>query len=472
MTGTDDGAVAVAQQPAATGADLCRLTIDTGSGRVDLAVPVDTPMVEVLLLMVRQLDPGLTVTGGGTYALQRLGAEPIDEELTPAMLGLRDGDVLYLRPSDAPLPPIDLDDIVDGVGAAIRDHSVSWQPGYTRRLLLGLTAMVLAGMFIAVLLHGPVGWRVGAAGLIGLLLVVASGISSRALGDAGIGMLLGVAAVPFAGLTGALVPSAFGAAEWSAPHLLAGGAVATVAAALMSLVVAVARPLFVGVAVAAGFAALGGVLIVALETTGVGAAAAVAVLAFFASVVSPIIAVRVARLRTPQIPATAADLQHDIDPISEELVRARTAIADRYLSALFGSFGVVATVALAVLATGVGWASASFVVVLSLALLLRARALVNTWQRLATVLPGAVGLLLFALALASGAGIADRLNILVAGIACLSVLVAVLHRLPEQRWSPWWGRLADLLETLIAIAVAPLALAVLGVYARVRGMAG
>ncbi|MDM4721476.1 type VII secretion integral membrane protein EccD [Micromonospora sp. WMMA1363] len=472
MTGTHDGTVAVARPSAATARDMCRITIDTGAGRVDLAVPVDTPMAEVLPLVVRHVDPGLTAMGTATYVLQRLGEKPLDEDRTPATLGLRDGEVVYLRRAEDPLPPIDLDDIVDGVGAVVRDRPDAWHPTYTRRLLLGLTATVLAGMLIGLLLPGSAGWRAGAAGIVGLLLVVASGTSSRAFGDVGIGVLLGIAAVPFAGLAGALVPSAAGASAWNGTQVLAGGALAAATAALVALVVAVARPLFVGVAVAAGYAFLGGGSVVVAGTSGVGAAAIVASLAFFTGVVSPSVAVRVARLRPPQLPTTAAELQQDIDPIPEDLVRTRTIVADRYLLALFAAGGAAVAAALAVLAADGGWASTSLVVALGLALLLRSRTLVHTGQRLANALPGAVGLLLLALALAVRADASTRGALLAAGVACVGVVVAVVHRLPQHRPSPWWGRSADVLETLTAIAVAPLALAVLSVYARVRGLAG
>ncbi|NIL55650.1 type VII secretion integral membrane protein EccD [Salinispora arenicola] len=472
MTGIDGGMVAVAP-PAATAGDVCRITIDTAAGRVDLAVPVDTPMAEVLPLVVRHVDPALTGSGAtAAYVLQRLGERALDEDRTPAALGLRDGDVLYLRPSEDPLPPIDVDDVVDGVGAVIRDRPDAWHPGYTRRLLLGLTVMVLAGMLIGLLLPAPAGWRAGAAAGVALFLVAASGTSSRALGDGGIGVLLGIAAVPFAGLAGASVPFAAGADAWNGTQLMAAGAAATATATVVALAVAVARPLFVGMAVAAGYAVLAGVLIVAMRTSGVGAAVIVASLAYFTGVASPTVAVRVARLRPPRLPTTAEELQQDIDPIPEDLVRSRTVVADRYLSALFAAAGAAVVAALVALSTDAGWAPTSFVVVLSLALLLRARTLVNAWQRLATAVPGAVGLLLLALALAARADASARSALLTVGAVCVGAIVAVVHHLPPHRSSPWWGRSADVLETLAAIAIAPLALAVLGVYARVRGLGG
>jgi hypothetical protein len=48
------------------------------------------------------------------------------------------------------------------------------------------------------------------------------------------------------------------------------------------------------------------------------------------------------------------------------------------------------------------------------------------------------------------------------------LLLAVARILPGRRVLPHWGRIADLSHTATAIAVVPLVLAVVGVYARAR----
>jgi hypothetical protein len=44
--------------------------------------------------------------------------------------------------------------------------------------------------------------------------------------------------------------------------------------------------------------------------------------------------------------------------------------------------------------------------------------------------------------------------------------------MPGRRLQPYWGRTVDIVESLTAVAVVPVLLAVLGVYAWMRGLAG
>ncbi|MEU3513573.1 EsaB/YukD family protein, partial [Streptomyces longwoodensis] len=98
-------------------ADLCRLTVRAPSVSVDLAVPADVPVADLLPTLLRYVgeegeESGLDHAG---WVLQRLGDGPLDEETTLARSGLVDGDVLYLRPHTEALPEARLDDLVDGM---------------------------------------------------------------------------------------------------------------------------------------------------------------------------------------------------------------------------------------------------------------------------------------------------------------------------------------------------------------------
>src|SRR3954470_9204852 len=87
-----------------TTSDACRLTVVAPSGWIELAVPSDIAIADLLPALVQQAgehaaEEGLEHSG---WVLQRLGDEPLDEDLTPAALGLLDGDTLYLRPPGRP----------------------------------------------------------------------------------------------------------------------------------------------------------------------------------------------------------------------------------------------------------------------------------------------------------------------------------------------------------------------------------
>jgi hypothetical protein len=63
---------------------------------------------------------------------------------------------------------------------------------------------------------------------------------------------------------------------------------------------------------------------------------------------------------------------------------------------------------------------------------------------------------------------AHRLGVVTALVVLAGLLVAAARMLPGRRLLPYWGRFADLGQSAAAIAVVPLVLAVLRLYARVR----
>ena len=70
-------------------------------------------------------------------------------------------------------------------------------------------------------------------------------------------------------------------------------------------------------------------------------------------------------------------------------------------------------------------------------------------------------------------GFVDRVLALWFPVLLVAVLLLVLSmQLPGRRLRPYWGRAFDILETVTAVAVLPLVLAVLHVYELMRGLAG
>jgi hypothetical protein len=62
---------------------------------------------------------------------------------------------------------------------------------------------------------------------------------------------------------------------------------------------------------------------------------------------------------------------------------------------------------------------------------------------------------------------------LVPGVVLLALAVAgVSLRLVAAKPSPFWGRLGDIADIVLMIAMLPLALAVLDVYETIRGLVG
>ncbi|MEK8108407.1 EsaB/YukD family protein [Micromonospora sp. M12] len=71
--------------------------------RMDLALPSDVPMADLLPTLLRYAGEDMADEGArhGGWALSRLGGAPLDGGRTVAQLGVRDGEVLYFNPRSA-----------------------------------------------------------------------------------------------------------------------------------------------------------------------------------------------------------------------------------------------------------------------------------------------------------------------------------------------------------------------------------
>ncbi|MFB9837080.1 type VII secretion integral membrane protein EccD, partial [Actinoallomurus acaciae] len=153
---------------------LCRLTVRAPSKAIDLAVPADVPVADLLPAVLGYGGDDLGETGleHEGWVLQRLGEAPLDQEATLESLGLRDGDTVYLRPRTEALPEVRLDDIVDGISTTMKESPHGWSPQTSRRLLRGLTLVALIGALVIIALPGgPAVQREITAGAAALLLL-------------------------------------------------------------------------------------------------------------------------------------------------------------------------------------------------------------------------------------------------------------------------------------------------------------
>ncbi|MDG4809481.1 type VII secretion integral membrane protein EccD [Micromonospora sp. WMMD1120] len=440
----------------------------------DMAVPVETPLIDVLPVVLSTLDPQAGDHGAGHdgWVLQRIGAAPLDEERTPADLDLLDGDTVHLRPRAAALPPIGYDDLIDGLAEQVEKHQGTWSAGRLRAMLLTFGGLAVLTGLPVLALGGPAAYRALAAATATLLLVGAAGLASRAAADPVAGTLLAGCAAAYAAAAG------WTATQWAAPG--ASWTVTVSAVCLCALAT-----------VCAGFAAVadGALLftgaITALLLTGAPAVVAAAggydtqrvagttlVVTLVVMMVVPLLAFRLGGLLLPMMPRRPEQLSEDIDPIPYRLVVERGNAAVGHQSALLLGVGVaqLPLVAFLVLPGG-AWPRVLGLVTAAL-LLLRARHLTSAIQRWTVLIP-ATGLVVLVLL---GWGGEQQFYLRVVALPVLATIglafLAASTILPGRRLRPYWARAADILELVVALAVLPVLGAVLGVYAAIRAWAG
>ncbi|WP_329519275.1 type VII secretion integral membrane protein EccD [Spirillospora sp. NBC_01491] len=460
------------------GADLCRITVVGPQRRVDIALPADATFAELYPTMLHYAGQDLADAGlaHGGWVLQKIDEAPFQPAATPAQVGLRDGDLIYLRPRMAQLPDLAFDDVPDVVATGVKDRPGRWRPESARTFALGWGVTGLVVGAITLLLTGP-SWLVPAiaAGGVAVLLLIAAVALSRAAGDAGAGAALGYAALPYAFLAGFLGPAQDKAlTDLDSLNLLAGFGAVVLAATICGVAIADGLPVFYGVSVAALLGAITTGLSLVLDFDSAGIAAITVSVALALTPLLPGVAFKLARVKLPPVPNSADDLRRDTLMVDGKQVLDRTAAADRFVTGGVSGLGLTAMGASIPLAFASGWVAPAMCVVLALALLLRARMFSGRAQKLWMLVPGVFGLAVLAVGTALGLDSQVFLlgGILLPTLVVSGIAVGVGIWLPKNRLTPFWGRAGDIVEILFVVALIPLALGVAGVFEWARGLTG
>lgn len=464
-----------------TAPELCRITVLGPSGRADLAVPNSTTVAALLPNLVRHVvrdQDRLEDEEYGSWVLQRLGEAPFDADGTPETLDWLDGEQLHLRRAENPLPELNFDDVADGMATAVNRQGNRWNDAVNRKLFLSLAGFVLAAIAVSFFENSS---RVAAtvtAGVLALVLCVASVLISRTLQDKVLSGIVGTAGCGYAGLSGLIGYSGVaGALDLEPAGVLIGGiALGATSAMLLAVQRLFARALPI---VPFGATAVMGIALVLAVWLHLGMelarqqTAAVLMSAFYVLLLfAPKLATRAARLRGPQLPRTADEMTIDIEPMPAASLVEQTGHADRYLSVLTIGASFVASVGFGYLVFEPGWLDFTLAGLFAALILLRSREFLNIGQRTALALAGTWGSLLPALAMIGGMDDLYRaVGVLVlVGAALLLVLAAL--RPTYRRVLPIWPHLGDVTESVLSIALVPFVLHSLGIFAWARGLAG
>ncbi|MGC4895084.1 type VII secretion integral membrane protein EccD [Micromonospora sp. DT31] len=454
---------------------LARVTVNAPRRRVDVALPEHVPLAELLPEVLRHAGEGLADDGErhGGWVLRRTDGAVLATAQALLPQGVRDGEVLHLVPARAEWPELEYDDVVEAIVDGARRRGAAWSGRATRVAALAGAGVPLAVGLLAVVASGPGhrDWPLAAA--VALILVLTATAASRAYGDGPVGTTLGGYALPWAAAAGALavgsgdpVGPVPGVRWLGAPELLVGSSALLLVAVLGLLGVASRSRVFVAgvtTGLAGTAAALGGLLLGPSGT----AAVLLAVLVFALGGL-PLLAIRVGRLPLPPLtlpsPAGARDLP------DRGRVLAAVARAEEVLTGMLLGHAVLAVAATVVLVAVGRTAGLVLAAVTSGVLLLRSRLFVAVRHRVPAVAAGLAGYALLGVALAERAGPAGRLALTVGGLA-LALMAAIAGATYARRpVSPYLGRLADLTDTALVVAVVPVACAVLDLYDRARAL--
>src|SRR5215472_5504500 len=223
---------------AETGGELCRVTVVAPRMQLNVAVPHEGPLAHLLPTLLWHSGEQLAEQGvpPGAWGLKRVGEGRFDLGRPMAALGIRDGDILYLRTREGAAPAPLFDDTADAITTTLRERARRWSQGDTRVAALSAIGVLLtAGAFTLAAAGGALARLTGhaaavsasaalvialtAACVAGAALLGAAAVS-RAFGDASLATVVALGALPYALVAGLLVLPSLNAS--------AGGAVKAV----------------------------------------------------------------------------------------------------------------------------------------------------------------------------------------------------------------------------------------------------
>jgi type VII secretion integral membrane protein EccD len=471
---------------------LAKVTISSPERRVDVALPEHLPLAELLPEVLRHAGVGLADDGErhGGWVLRRTDGVPLQASQALLPQGVRDGEVLHLVPARAQWPELEYDDVVEAIADGARRRGSAWTGSATRAASLIAAGVLVGAALIAVLRGGP-DWRTGSYVAIGIavLLVGAATVASRAYGEAAVGTALGGLAMPAAFLGGALLVSpgdpvgALPPVPWlGAAELLAGSAAVLLVAVLGVVGIGAGLRVFaagVFVGLLGALTALAGFFLSAA-----GAAAILLSVLVCAIGLLPLLAIRFGRLPMPPITLPTGTGPDDFaarpgsagtgvrERPDRSRVMAAVARTEELLTGMLAGHAVLAAAAATVLVADGRVAGLVLTAVSAAALLLRSRLFVTLRQRVPLVTAGLAGCLVLAVVLAGRAGPAGLLGLAVAGTLLGLLVVAAGATYSRRPPTPYLGRAADVVDTLMVVSVVPVACAVLNLYAQARDLVG
>lgn len=455
---------------------LSRVTVVAPQSRVDLALPSDVPLADLLPTVLRYAGTDLADDAAARHgwALSRLGGVVLDGSHTPAQLDVRDGELLYLRPRGDEAPRMVFDDVVDAVATAARERTRRWTASTTRAagLLVGVLALLAGG--VGILLAGPSQAAGAVTGLaMAAVLVVLAVVLARAVGDGRAAVAFALTGIWYAAVGGLrLLAGEDTVGDLSWPHLLVAATMVVVFTVVAAVGVAESGPVFLCVGVCAvGLLLATSVALVFDASTAASAAVTVTVaLAFLPAL--PMLAYRLGRLPVPTLPADREQLRHDDEQVDGDRLLGQSDRAEQYLAALLTALSAIGAVAAVAACTG-GVPGVALAVVLGLLFLARARWFGQRTQRLSLLVAGVAALTAAAVTLFVAADPGGRLLIaVVAAVAVAGVGVGYALSAGRRPNSPMWGRALDIVEIVLILAVAPLAAWVADLYTWIRSVRG
>lgn len=450
---------------------LVRVTIASGSRRVDLVLPGSIPVAELVPELARSVGllDASTVYGG--YRLVTQEGRVLANNAGLTMQGIEDGGLLMVSAGvDDPAPRV-YDDVVEAMADVVENELKPWEPAAGRRTALGAGSILLGLGALALLLQGESLLGGVVAAVIAALLVVGGVVLDRAQQEPEAGVAVSLLAALYAAVAGLLLaPGDLPAWAWpleeeffTQPMLFAG--LGTLAVGLVAVVGLQRGRALVIPAIVVGAVLLASALLIRVTSFEPGAVLTVLLtLVVLAGSVFPWLALGVTGTKVDQL-YSLHDITADPEDIDPDEVADDARVGHEILLAVSATVGTL-LVLLAPFAVDRGVAGTVLAAVCCLAVMFRTRQYRTGSEVLAGLTSGILGLVSVAVSMLlihdgwrAGAAI---------GLAGIGAVLLALTLVPASA-SVRRGRMGDVVETLTLLALLPLMVLSAGLVSAVAG---
>lgn len=450
---------------------LIRLTIASGTRRVDLVLPGSIPVAELVPELARSVGllDASTVYGG--YRLVTQDGRSLANDAGLTMQGIEDGGLLTVTAGVDDRAPRVYDDVVEAMADVVENQLRPWEPAAGRRTALGAGSIMLGLGALALLLTGESLLGGVTAAVIAVLLVVGGVVLARAQDEPEAAVAVSLLAAVYAAVAGLLLaPGDLPAWSWplderffDAPLLGAGlGVLGVGVIAVIGL--QEGRVLVIPAVVVGAVLVASAVLIRVASLEPSVVLTVLMTLVVLAGSIFPWLALGVTGTRVEQL-YSLHDITADPEEIDPDEVGRDARVGHEILLAVSATVGTL-LVLFAPFAVGRGVYGTILAGVCCLAVMFRTRQYRTGAEVLAGLTSGILGLVSVAVAMLlihdswrSGAAIA------LAGVGAGLLGLTLVPASPSVRR----GRLGDVVETFTLLSLLPLMVLGAGFVAAVAG---
>ncbi len=445
---------------------LVRVTVASGSRRVDLVLPGAIPVVELVPELARSVGLLDSATVYAGYRLVTSDGRRLEGDSGLTLQGVEDGSVITVSAGvDDPAAAV-YDDVVEAMTDVVEHDLKPWEPASGRRTALWAASLLMALGAVALFIQTDRELAAVAGYVLAGVLTAAAIVLSRAQGEPEASVTVAWIGVGYTAVAGLLATDlSFPAPEDDyARALVASGAGVAAVGLVCLLGLGVGRALLVPAVVVGAVAAGTGALVQGTELE--PASILTVVLAFLVLVgsVFPWLALGVTGTSVDQL-YSAADITADPDELDPVRIAADARVAHEILVAISATVGIL-LVLVAPLAITRGLDGTLLVVVACLVVMLRTRQYRTGSEVLVGLVSGILGLASMTVALLVHTPEWRATTAVVLAVAGALLLVSTLSpSSPSVRR----GRLGDVLETMALLSLLPLLVLASGLFDKING---